>query len=109
MITWKDIKLKDYLEIQKIVNDEYLDEYIKTLYICRILFPSVVFSLDMPYAELCKYSSKLDLSNIEDFVETTKNQIKEIIRLNEEATKVKESVEKAEVKNETIKVVNKKK
>ena len=65
MITWKDIKLKDYLEIQKIVNDEYLDEYIKTLYICRILFPSVVFSLDMPYAELCKYSSKLDLSNID--------------------------------------------
>ena len=53
--------------------------------------------------------SKLDLSNIEDFVETTKNQIKEIIRLNEEATKVKESVEKAEVKNETVKVANKKK
>ena len=65
MITWKDIKLKDYLEIQKIVNDEYLDEYVKTLYICRILFPSVVFSLDMPYAELCKYSPKLDLSNID--------------------------------------------
>ena len=53
--------------------------------------------------------SKLDLSNIEDFVEVTKNQIKEIIRLNEEATKVKESVEKAEVKNETVKVANKKK
>ena len=53
--------------------------------------------------------SKLDLSNIEDFVETTKNQIKEIIRLNEETTKVKESVEKAEVKNETVKVANKKK
>lgn len=53
--------------------------------------------------------SKLDLSNIEDFVEVTKNQIKEIIRLNEEATNVKESVEKAEVKNETVKVVNKKK
>ena len=53
--------------------------------------------------------SKLDLSNIEDFVEVTKNQIKEIIRLNEEATNVKESVEKAEVKNETIKVANKKK
>ena len=53
--------------------------------------------------------SKLDLSNIEDFVEVTKNQIKEIIRLNEEATNVKESVEKAEVKNETVKVANKKK
>ena len=53
--------------------------------------------------------SKLDLSNIEDFVETTKNQIEEIIRLNEEAIKVKESVEKAEVKNETVKVANKKK
>ena len=53
--------------------------------------------------------SKLDLSNIEDFVEVTKNQIKEIIRLNEEAIKVKESVEKAEVKNETVKVANKKK
>ena len=53
--------------------------------------------------------SKLDLSNIEDFVEVTKNQIKEIIRLNEEATNVKESVEKAEVKNETFKVANKKK
>ena len=53
--------------------------------------------------------SKLDLSNIEDFVEVTKNQIKEFIRLNEEATNVKESVEKAEVKNETVKVANKKK
>ena len=53
--------------------------------------------------------SKLDLSNIEDFVEVTKNQIKEIIRLNEEATNVKESVEKAEVKNETVRVANKKK
>ena len=53
--------------------------------------------------------SKLDLSNIEDFVEVTKNQIKEIIRLNEETTNVKESVEKAEVKNETVKVANKKK
>lgn len=53
--------------------------------------------------------SKLDLSNIEDFVEVTKNQIKEIIRLNGEATNVKESVEKAEVKNETVKVANKKK
>ena len=53
--------------------------------------------------------SKLDLSNIEDFVEVTKNQIKEIIRLNEEATNVKESVEKAEVKNETVKVANNKK
>ena len=53
--------------------------------------------------------SKLDLSNIEDFVEVTKNQIKEIIRLNEEATNVKESVEKAEVKNEIVKVANKKK
>ena len=48
MITWKDIKLKDYLEIQKIVNDEYLDEYIKTLYICRILFPSVVLLFVTP-------------------------------------------------------------
>ena len=53
--------------------------------------------------------SKLDLSNIEDFVETTKNQIEEIIRLNEEAIKVKESVEKTVVKNETVKVANKKK
>ena len=53
--------------------------------------------------------SKLDLSNIEDFVEVTKNQIKEISRLNEEGTNVQESVEKAEVKNETVKVANKKK
>lgn len=65
MITLKDVKLKDYLEIQKIVKDEYMDEVDKTLYICRILFPDVVFSLDMPYSDLMKYSSKIDLSNID--------------------------------------------
>lgn len=53
--------------------------------------------------EAYKLLSELDLSNLEDFVEVTKNQIKEIIRLNEETVEAKESAkteDKAERKNE---------
>lgn len=61
-MTWKDIKVKDFFEIQKINNNSELDEFDKSLLICSILFPSVEFSLSMPYKELSKYLSQLDLT-----------------------------------------------